>query len=113
MPQLAAPEGGDAMRMQRIAGAIVFGRDLVNAPANVLGPNALEQEAVKLAEHFDASVAMVRGEDLIGANFPLIHAVGRAGAEEPRIVDFSWGREDAPKVAIGGKGVTFYTGRFH
>ena len=40
----------------------------------------------------------------------MIHAVGRAGAEEPRIVDFSWGREDAPKVAIIGKGVTFDTG---
>ena len=49
-----------------------------NAPANVLGPNALEQEVVKLAEHFDASVTMVRGDELLTANFPLIHAVGRA-----------------------------------
>ena len=53
---------------------------------------------------------MVRGDELIAANFPLVHAVGRAGAEAPRIVDFSWGREDAPKVAIIGKGVTFDTG---
>ena len=53
---------------------------------------------------------MVRGEELLAANFPLIHAVGRAAAEEPRIVDFSWGREDAPKVALIGKGVTFDTG---
>jgi leucyl aminopeptidase len=108
-PQLVAPEAADAIRIQRIAEAIAFGRDLVNAPANALGPDALEQEVVKLAEHFDASVAMVRGEEL-AANFPLIHAVGRAGAEEPRIVDFTWGREDAPKVAIVGKGVTFDTG---
>ena len=109
-PQLVAPDEVDAIRIQRIAQAIAYGRDLVNAPANALGPNALEQEAVKLAEHFDASVTMVRGDELIAANFPLIHAVGRAGAEEPRIVDFSWGREDAPKVAIVGKGVTFDTG---
>ncbi len=109
-PQLAAPDGVDAIRIQRIAESIAYGRDLVNAPANVLGPNALEQEAVKLAEHFDASVTMVRGEELISGNFPLIHAVGRAGAEEPRLVDFSWGREDAPKVSIIGKGVTFDTG---
>jgi leucyl aminopeptidase len=109
-PQLIAPEAVDAIRIQRIAEAIAFGRDLVNAPANALGPDALEQEVVKLAEHFDASVAMVRGEELIAANFPLVHAVGRAGAEEPRIVDFAWGREDAPKVAIVGKGVTFDTG---
>ena len=109
-PRLVAPDEVDAIRIQRIAEAIAYGRDLVNTPANVLGPNALEQEAVKLAEHFDASVAMVRGDELVGANFPLIHAVGRAGVEEPRIVDFSWGREDAPKVAIIGKGVTFDTG---
>ena len=110
LPQLVAPEAIDAIRIQRIAEAIAFGRDLVNAPANVLGPDALEQEVVKLAEHFDARIAIVRGEELIAANFPLIHAVGRAGAEEPRIVDFTWGREDAPKVAIIGKGVTFDTG---
>ena len=109
-PQLVAPDAVDAIRIQRIADAIAYGRDLVNTPANALGPDALEQEAVKLAEHFDAGVSMVRGEELVAANFPLVHAVGRAGAEEPRIVDFSWGREDAPKVAIIGKGVTFDTG---
>ncbi|HEV7480315.1 MAG TPA: leucyl aminopeptidase family protein [Roseiarcus sp.] len=109
-PQLVAPDEVHAIRIQQIAESIAYGRDLVNAPANVLGPNALEQEAVKLAEHFDASVTVVRGDELIGANFPLIHAVGRAGPEEPRLVDFSWGREDAPKVSLIGKGVTFDTG---
>ena len=109
-PSLVAPDEVDAIQIQRTAEAVAFGRDLVNTPANVLGPNALEQEAVKLAEHFDASVTMVRGDELIGANFPLIHAVGRAGVEEPRLVDFSWGREDAPKVSLIGKGVTFDTG---
>ena len=66
-------------------------------------PNALEQEAVKLAEHFDASVTMVRGDELIGANFPLIHAVGRAGAEEPRLVDFSWGARTRRKCRLSAK----------
>ena len=109
-PSLVAPEEVDAIRIQRIAEAISYGRDLVNAPANVLSPGVLEQEAVKLAQHFDAGVTVVRGDQLIAANLPLIHAVGRAGAEEPRLVDFSWGREDAPKVSIIGKGVTFDTG---
>ena len=53
-----------------------YGRDLVNTPANVLGPDALEQEAVKLAEHFDASVTMVRGDELIGRQFSA-HPCGR------------------------------------
>ncbi len=109
-PRLVAPDGVDAAKIERIAAAVGFGRDLVNAPANALGPHALEQEAVKLAEGFDASVGMIRGDDLLADNFPLVHAVGRAAAEAPRIVDFSWGREDAPKVAIVGKGVTFDTG---
>src|SRR4029077_18716249 len=109
-PLLAAPDGVGAIKIQRIAEAVAFGRDLVHAPANVLGPNTLELEAVKLAEHFDARVTMVRGDELIGANFPLIHAVGRAGAEEPRLVDISCGREDAPKVSLIGTGVTFDTG---
>ena len=109
-PQLVAPDGVDKTRLERVAAAVGFGRDLVNTPANALGPDALEQEAVKLAEQFDASVSMVRGDELLAANFPLIHAVGRAAAEEPRIVDFSWGREDAAKVSLIGKGVTFDTG---
>ena len=109
-PGSSRPTASIGRGSSAIAAAVGFGRDLVNAPANALGPHALEQEAVKLAEQFDASVRMVRGEDLLAANFPLIHAVGRAAAEEPRIVDFSWGREDAPKVALIGKGVTFDTG---
>jgi leucyl aminopeptidase len=109
-PSLVAPADVDAIKIQRIAEAVAFGRDLVNAPANVLGPNALEHEAVKLAERFDASVTIVRGDELLAANFPLIHTVGRAGAEAPRLVDFSWGRTNAPKITIVGKGVTFDTG---
>jgi len=109
-PSLVAPSGVDAGRIERIAAAIAFGRDLVNAPANVLGPHELEQAAVKLAEGFDASVRMVRGDELIAGNFPLVHAVGRAAAEPPRIVDFVWGRESAPKVTLVGKGVTFDSG---
>jgi leucyl aminopeptidase len=109
-PRLVAPAGVDADRIERIAAAVAFGRDLVNAPANVLGPDALEQVAVKLAEEFDASVRMVRGEDLVSAHFPLVHAVGRAAAQPPRIVDFGWGRQDAEKVTLVGKGVTFDSG---
>jgi leucyl aminopeptidase len=109
-PSLVAPEGVDGSRIARIAAAIAYGRDLINAPANVLGPNELEQAAVKLAEDFGASVRMIRGADLIAENFPLVHAVGRAAAAPPRIVDFVWGRESAPKVTLVGKGVTFDTG---
>jgi leucyl aminopeptidase len=109
-PSLVAPERVDGARIERIAQAVAFGRDLVNTPTNDLGPEALEQEALRLAERFGARAEVTRGEDLLARNFPLIHAVGRAAAQAPRLVDFVWGREDAPKVTLVGKGVTFDTG---
>jgi leucyl aminopeptidase len=110
LPALVAPEGIDAAAIERIADAIAFGRDLVNTPANDLGPDALEREALAVAELFGAKTEVTRGEDLIARNLPLIHAVGRAASEAPRLVDFVWGRDDAPKVTLVGKGVTFDTG---
>lgn len=109
-PRLVAPAGVDAERVERIAAAVAFGRDLINTPANVLGPEALEKAAVELGERFGASVSVTRGEGLLAANLPLVHAVGQAAAEAPRIVDFTWGRHDAPKVTLVGKGVAFDSG---
>ena len=109
-PSLVAPSGVDGARLERIAEAVAFGRDLVNTPANDLGPDALEAEALRLAERFGARAEVIRGDDLLARNFPLIHAVGRAAAQAPRLVDFVWGRADAPKVTLVGKGVTFDTG---
>ena len=109
-PSLVAPEGTDGARLERIARAIAFGRDLINTPASDLGPEALEGEAVRLAERFGARIEVTRGDDLLKRNLPLIHAVGRAAGEGPRLVDFSYGRADAPKVTLVGKGVTFDTG---
>jgi leucyl aminopeptidase len=109
-PALVAPDGVDAGRLETIARAVAFGRDLVNTPANDLGPAALERAAAGLAEEFGAAFEVTRGDDLIARNLPLIHAVGRAAAEPPRLVDIRWGREDAPRVTLVGKGVTFDTG---
>ena len=99
-----------AARLETIARAVAFGRDLINTPANDLGPAALERAAAGLAEEFGAAFEATRGDDLIARNLPLIHAVGRAAAEAPRLVDIRWGREGAPKVTLVGKGVTFDTG---
>ncbi|HYC24442.1 MAG TPA: leucyl aminopeptidase family protein [Roseiarcus sp.] len=109
-PVLVAPAGVDAARIERLAEAVAFGRDLVNAPANDLGPRELEREAVRLAQSFGAKADIIRGEDLLKRNFPLIHAVGRAASEAPRLVDFRHGRSTAPRVTLVGKGVTFDTG---
>ncbi|HTJ01253.1 MAG TPA: leucyl aminopeptidase family protein [Methylovirgula sp.] len=110
IPELLPPDGVDMDRLARIAKAVALGRDLVNTPANDLGPDALEAAALKVAAQFGAKTSVVRGDKLLKENYPLIHAVGRAADQAPRIVEFSWGPQDAPKVTLVGKGVCFDTG---
>ncbi len=110
LPQLSPPEGVDIARITRIAAAVTLGRDLINTPANDLGPDALEAAAVAVATQFQAKASVIRGDALLSANFPLIHAVGRAADKAPRLVDFSWGNPDAPSLTLVGKGVSFDTG---
>ena len=85
-------------------------RDLINTPASDMGPVALEQAARDLAQTFGAEVSSVVGEELLSQNYPMIHAVGRAAHEAPRLVEIEWGDTSHPRLAIIGKGITFDTG---
>jgi leucyl aminopeptidase len=109
-PRLCAPEGVDRARMERIAGAVALGRDLVNTPANDMGPEALAEAALALAAKHNATSRVIVGDALLAENFPLIHAVGRAAAQAPRLVEFTHGPEDGLKVTLVGKGVCFDSG---
>jgi len=109
-PRLCAPRGVDAARIERLAAGVAFGRDLINTPANDMGPEAIAQAALGLAARFGASARAVVGDALLSENFPLIHAVGRAAAEAPRLVEFTHGPADALKVTLVGKGVAYDTG---
>ncbi|MBV2359699.1 leucyl aminopeptidase family protein [Thalassococcus sp. CAU 1522] len=106
---LVAPDGIDAAQVEILARSEALTRDLVNTPANDMGPEALEDAAIKLGAEFGADVSVTRGDDLLAANFPLIHAVGRAAAQAPRLIDMRWG-ELGPKLTLVGKGVCFDTG---
>jgi leucyl aminopeptidase len=106
---LTVPDGVDAARATRIANAVGIARDLVNTPANDMGPDAIEAAARAVAKTGRARVKVTKGAAL-ERGFPMIHAVGRAAAEEPRLIDFSWGPRSAPKVTLVGKGVAFDTG---
>jgi leucyl aminopeptidase len=108
--RLLVPDGVDGTRISILAEAIAFGRDLINRPANDLTPEALSEAARGVAEQGGAVCEIIFGEDLLARNFPLIHAVGRASAFAPRLVDFSWGDPAHPRVTLVGKGVTFDTG---
>jgi len=75
-----------------------------------MGPEALEQAVRSLARSYKATVSVTKGDALLTRNFPMIHAVGRASAEAPRLIDLTWGPKSAPKVTLVGKGVCFDTG---
>lgn len=107
--QLVAPEGVDVRRVETIAAGEALTRDLINTPANDMGPDALEVATRRLAEAFRADCSVVEGDALIDANFPLIHAVGRASDQSPRLLDLRWG-DTGPKLTLVGKGVCFDTG---
>ena len=111
--RLRMPDGADAALVRRMARAVFLARDLVNTPANDMGPAAIERAARGVAEEGGAEVSVIVGDDLLsapGGGFPMVHAVGRAAAEAPRLVDMRWGAEDAPRVTLVGKGVAFDTG---
>jgi leucyl aminopeptidase len=108
--ELDLPDGADAAEVERLVDAAYLARDLVNTPAGDLGPEALEKEIRAFARRHKLDVKVIAGDDLLKENFPMIHAVGRAAAEAPRLVDFSWGRKTDPRVTLVGKGVTFDTG---
>lgn len=108
--RLVLPRGVDAARLAAIAGAVTLGRDLINIPANELGPGELAGAARKLARAHGAKFSVITGEALLKRNFPLIHAVGRASDRAPRLIDFSWGPARAPKLTLVGKGITYDTG---
>ena len=108
--RLVPPEGIDAADIMRMAEAAVLARDLINTPANDMGPEELARAAQQLATRFGAHFHCIVGDDLTRQNFPLIDAVGRASSRAPRLIDLSWGDPAHPKVTLVGKGVCFDTG---
>jgi leucyl aminopeptidase len=108
--RFALPAGADAAHVRRIADGVFLARDLVNTPTSDMGPDELEKAARTLAAAHKAEVSVIKGDELLKQNFPMIHAVGRASTAAPRLIDMIWGSPDAPKVTLVGKGVCFDTG---
>jgi leucyl aminopeptidase len=110
--RLVLPDGVDGGDLSHIAEAMTLARDLINTPANDMGPADLEAAARALAKQHGAKIRVIAGADLLKQNFPLIHAVGRAAdpARQPRLIELRYGRASDPKVTLVGKGVCFDTG---
>ncbi|MCA6315334.1 MAG: leucyl aminopeptidase family protein, partial [Phenylobacterium sp.] len=110
-PRLVTP-GADEAQVANLAGACALAKDLINTPANDLGPAELEGAARELAGRFGAQIEVITGDELLTKGYPAVHAVGRAAApgREPRMIEITWGEAGRPGVALVGKGVVFDTG---
>jgi leucyl aminopeptidase len=108
--RLDLPQHVDRDDLDRAVEGVTLARDLINTPANDLGPAELEDAVRRLAARHNATISAIVGDDLLAKNFPLIHAVGRAAAGAPRLLDMTWGDAGHPRVTLVGKGVCFDTG---
>ena len=109
LPRLVCPPALNADRLLAMAEGEFLTRDLINTPALDMGPEELEAAFLALADRFGAIATVVRGDDLITQNFPMIHSVGRASPRASRLLEMRWGTV-GPRLTLVGKGVCFDTG---
>ncbi len=109
-PLLACPPGVNSERTEAIADAVCLARRLVSAPANQLGPSALAEAARQVADVHSAKFHCIADEKILKRDWPLVHVVGRAALEAPRVAEIRWGNPGHPAVTLVGKGITFDTG---
>ena len=97
--------------MVRLAEATALVRDMVDTPASDMGPADLETAVRDLAKASGARFEITHG-DALDKGYPMIAAVGNGASRDraPRLIELHWGKENAPRIAIIGKGVCFDSG---
>ena len=106
---LVLPPAADRDYAVQTCIATSLARDLINTPASDLDPERLAEHALTLAREFGATCDIVTGKPLADG-YPAVHAVGRAAASAPRLIDLRWGQTSHPAVTLVGKGVCFDSG---
>jgi leucyl aminopeptidase len=109
LARLVWPAGIDRAAIRRMVAAMTLARDLINTPAEDMGPPHLAAAVKNVAKARKAKVSTIVGDDLLKKNYPAIHAVGRAAARPPHLIDMSWGNS-GPRLVLVGKGVCFDSG---
>lgn len=108
-PALIWPKGVDKDKAEGMVQGVCLIRNLVNTPANDMGPKELTSAARALSKDYGAKISLIHDKDL-KKDFPLIYTVGDASERRPSLIDIKWGKETDPKVTLVGKGVCFDTG---
>jgi len=104
------PELADRAYVKRSVAGSCLTRDLINTPAEDMGPDVLADEAKQLAGAFGATIEVIVDDELLNRNYPAIHTIGRAAAKPPMLIDVRWGSIENPMITLVGKGVCFDTG---
>jgi leucyl aminopeptidase len=107
--RLVWPAGVDRAAIRRMVSGLTLARDLINTPAEDMGPPHLAEAAKDIARAHKAKFNVIVGDDLLKKNYPAIHAVGRAAARPPRLIELAWGNS-GPRLTLVGKGVCFDSG---
>jgi leucyl aminopeptidase len=110
---LDPPSNADMAYVANAAESLRMARDWINTPAGDFGPPQLAAAARQVADRHQAAFKEWVGQELLTANFPAIHAVGRASSEAPRLLELRWvppGGAAYPRVTLVGKGVCFDSG---
>lgn len=108
--RLVVPESVELAEIRVILDGVALARDLINTPANDLGPQELASAVNDLFLAHGGKGTVISGDALLQEGFPMVHAVGRASLRAPCLADYSWGDPAHPKVTLVGKGVVFDTG---
>ncbi|PKA50841.1 Leucine aminopeptidase 2, chloroplastic [Apostasia shenzhenica] len=101
-----------------ISSGVIFGKELVNAPANVLTPGALAEEVSKIASSYsDVFTAKIfDAEQCKEMNMGSYLAVAAASSNPPHFIHLCYRPIDGnikTKLAIVGKGLTFDSGGYN
>jgi len=109
-PQLFIPQEFKYQSLHNLLTSIYWVRDLINTPAEDMGPYQLLDAAKQLSKEFKGKLKHIAGDSLLKENYPAIHAVGRSSSNEPQLIDLTWGNKKHPKLTLVGKGVCFDSG---
>jgi leucyl aminopeptidase len=96
---------------EAVAGGVVLARDLINEPANVLGPEEFADRARALAA-LGVEVEVLTEDDMKRLGMGALLGVAQGSVRPPRLVVMEWkgGRAKDKPLAFVGKGVVFDTG---
>ncbi len=108
--RLKLPNSVNHPRIQEVVASTRRVRDLINTPAEDMMPQHIAAIVAEIAQTHDGDFQEIVGDELLAANYPCIHTVGRASIHPPRLIELQWGSKKHPLVTLVGKGISFDSG---